>query len=96
MATNEPRNRVSSSHWPDTRPPMSRGEDGGWTIELAAPNDGRLSVVYERAGGIIRITGDALVRHPQGDIRQPVTIVIRQEDAKDLGPAIMGRLNAIG
>ena len=74
---------------------MIRGEDGRWTIELAAPPDGRLRIAYEQAGGVLRITGDALVRHPQGDVRQPITIAIRQEDAKNLGPAIMGRLQTI-
>jgi hypothetical protein len=66
--------------------------DPGMTISLVSP---RLvsTRLFQETGGII---GDGLVRHSQGDIRQSVTIIIRREDAKDLGPAIMGRLNAIG
>lgn len=61
-------------------------------MELSDTPD-RVEVSYERVGGIVRITGTALIRHPTGDIRQPVTIVIRQEDAASLGPALMGRLH---
>ena len=35
------------------------------------------------------------LRHPLGDLKQAVTIVIRQEHVKSLGPAISGRLQAI-
>jgi hypothetical protein len=69
-------------------------DDKGWLMELCGIPD-RVEVSYERVGGIVRITGTALIRHPTGDIRQPVSIIIRQEDAASLGPALIGRLQAI-
>src|SRR4051812_33015225 len=53
---------------------------------------GELAVGHQRTGGIRRINSTTMVRHL---VRQPVTIVIRQEHAADLGPAMMKRLPAI-
>jgi len=64
-------------------------------MELTGGGGDGIDVVYDRAGGIIRIIGVALVRHPAGDVREPVTIVVRQEDATRLGGRIMGSLGRI-
>jgi hypothetical protein len=74
--------------------PMSRNSAGVWTMGLTGGPDG-ITVDYERAGGIVRISGITLVRHPLGDVRQPVTIVVRQEDAARLGPMLTGTLGRI-
>lgn len=75
--------------------PVMRAPDGGWTMELTTGVEGSIKVQYERAGGIVRLTGEAVVRHPTGGARHPVTIVIREEDAKDLGGSLLGRLNTL-
>jgi hypothetical protein len=46
-------------------------------------------------GGIVRITGTAVLRQPTGDISQPMTIVMRVEDAKDMAPSIIGTTNRL-
>jgi hypothetical protein len=98
MASNDdrgPGRAQAPASLPHDRAPMVKAPDGkGWLMELSGTPD-RVEVSYERVGGIVRITGTALIRHPTGDIRQPVTIVIRQEDAARLGPALLGRLQAI-
>jgi hypothetical protein len=73
---------------------MSRSSAGEWMMELTGSADGT-TVEYERAGGIVRIRGVALMRHPLADVRQPVTIVVRQEDAARLGPTLTGKLRRI-
>lgn len=75
--------------------PVMRRPDGGWMMELTTGADGLLKVEYERAGGIVRVAGEAVLRHPTGGVRHPVTIVLREEDAKDLGASLLGRLNAL-
>jgi hypothetical protein len=54
-----------------------------------------VKVCYQRVGGILRFSSTTVVRLPLGDLRQPVTIVIRREPAANLGPAIIGRLRAM-
>jgi len=75
--------------------PVMRAPDGGWVMELTAGAEGSLKVHYERAGGIVRLTGEAVVRHATGGARHPITIVLREEDAKGLGSSLLGRLNAL-
>jgi hypothetical protein len=92
--TEKPEHASGPPSWPVTQAPMMRAADGGCLMELAGGLNGP-EVDYERVGGIARISGTAVLRHPLGDVRAPVTIVIRHEDAKKLAPNILGRLTQI-
>ncbi|MDT8312731.1 MULTISPECIES: hypothetical protein [Roseomonas] len=62
---------------PEGKPPVVQGPDGSWMLELARGEDGQCAFVYERGGGIVRVTGQAVLRHPSGHVLQPVTFVGR-------------------
>lgn len=98
MATDDSAGRPGTTTFdrPEGQPPVTPDGQGGWLIELAAPEGGRFGIEYERVGGIVRVRGTAVLRHARGDVRQPVTIVMRAEDANDLGPGLMGKLGALG
>jgi hypothetical protein len=65
-------------------------------LELARGADGRFAFAYERVGGIVRVTGQAVLRYPAGHVLQPVTVVMREEDAGKLGAEILGILGILG
>lgn len=98
MATDDSggQSRATAFERPEGQPPLTPDDQGGWLLELAPPQGGRFGIEYERVGGIVRIRGAAVLRHPRGDVRQPVTIVLRAEDANDLGPGPMGKMGALG
>ncbi|WP_043364370.1 hypothetical protein [Belnapia sp. F-4-1] len=71
---------------------MSRGPDGGWLLELTRGPDGKLEIAYEWVGGIVRVTGRAMLRHPLGHVVRPVPVAVGEEDAGVLGPELIGIL----
>lgn len=40
------------------------------------------------------MTGQAVLQHPRGHVVQPVIVVMREEDAGDLGSGLMGILGS--
>jgi hypothetical protein len=68
------------------------GADGGWLLELARGPGDRFEFFYERVGGIVRVTGPEVLPHPAGNVAQPVTVVMREEHAGELGAGIVGIL----
>ncbi|MFZ6763922.1 MULTISPECIES: hypothetical protein [Acetobacterales] len=75
---------------PEGQPPVVQGADGSWMLELSRGPEGAFAFAYERVGGIVRVTGQAVLRHPAGHVLQPVTVVLREEDAGKLGAGILG------
>ena len=49
--------------------PVMPTPDGGWVMELTTGAGRRLKVEYERAVGIVRVAGEAVLRHPTGGAR---------------------------
>ena len=49
----------------------------------------------ERAGETFRERIGAVLRQPRRPVRQPITLVLRWQDAWDLAPAVMGTLGRI-
>ncbi|SDB20904.1 hypothetical protein SAMN02927895_00826 [Belnapia rosea] len=56
--------------------------------------DGKFEIAYERVGGIVRVTGRAMLRHPWGHVVRPVPVAIGEKDAGDQGPGLMGILQS--
>ncbi|SDD49216.1 hypothetical protein [Belnapia rosea] len=79
---------------PDGQPPVVPGADGAWLLELSRGPGGRFEFFHERVGGIVRVTGQAVLRHPAGNVVQPVTVVMRDEDAGELGAGVVGILGS--
>lgn len=77
---------------PEGAPPVAKTAAGGWVMELTAEEDGEIPVRFERAGGLVRIYGRAAVRHPKGNLAEPIEIVMREEDAAKLWPRLAGEL----
>jgi hypothetical protein len=71
----------------DGKPPVVPSVDGGWLLELTRGPSGRFEISDERVGGIVRVEGQAVLRHPAGHVVQPVTVAMRDEGTGELGRA---------
>ncbi|WP_419900308.1 hypothetical protein [Roseomonas sp. USHLN139] len=79
---------------PEGQAPVVWGPNGSWMLELARGADGAFEFAYERVGGIVRVTGQAVLRQPAGQVLQPVTVVMREEDAGKRGAGVLGILGS--
>lgn len=82
MAADDDRARARSPYEiPADEPPVTKAGDGDWVLEFARPKGDEIEIAVKRVGGIVRIRGMAVVRHAKGLVEQPVTVVMRDEDA---------------
>lgn len=77
---------------PEGQPPVGKTAAGSWILELTVEEDGKIPVCFERAGRLVGIYGRAVVRHPKGNLAEPLEIVMRAEDAAELWPGLAGEL----
>lgn len=66
--------------------------NGEYALEFTMA-DGRFNIDVEMAGGIMKVRGEAVVRKGPNTSRVPVTLVLRFEDAAELGPRLTGELH---
>jgi hypothetical protein len=65
--------------------------NGEFALEFSKA-DGRFEIDVQMAGGLVRVRGDAVVRKGSKSTRVPVTLVLRFEDAGDLGLRLTGEM----
>jgi hypothetical protein len=66
-------------------------QNGEIAVEFSKA-DGRFEIDVQMAGGLVRVKGDAVVRKGSTSTRVPVTLVLRIEDAGDLGQRLTGEM----
>jgi hypothetical protein len=71
----------------DRKPPVVPSVEGGWLLELRRRPGGRFEISDMRVGGIVRVEGQAVLRHPAGHVVQPVTVAMRDDGTGELGRA---------
>jgi hypothetical protein len=64
-------------------------------LELSCPPGTSYNIEYEMVGGIVRIHAFAVTRRGREVINEPLTIVMRVEDAAILGPRLLGEIGAV-
>lgn len=65
--------------------------NGEYELEFAMA-DGGFKIDVQMSGGLMKVRGDAVVRRGPNMTKVPVTLVLRFEDAAELGPRLTGEL----
>jgi hypothetical protein len=65
--------------------------NGEYQLEFSKA-DGKFEIDVQMAGGLVRVKGEGVMRRGSESTRVPVILVLRFEDASDLGLRITGEL----